>query len=277
MSADYGDDLHLALQLADLADTVALSRFRAIDLRVATKPDRSPVTEADTAVEDAIWAEVARQRPDDARYGEESGSVGGVRGRCWVLDPIDGTANYLRGVPIWATLISLVVDGVPVVGVASAPALGRRWWAHPGGSWTSDVDGSLRQLRVSAVTDMADASVSYSDFLGWPAVAEDSLARLTDGVWRTRGYGDFWSHLLVAEGAVDVGAEPALMPWDVAALVPIVEQAGGRITGVDGGPVLRIVGDDLLVSCGALSTNGPLSGPAVARILGAREGKDSGR
>lgn len=269
MNADFDEDLQFALALADIADEVALSRFRAIDLRVATKPDRSPVTEADTAVEDAVWSEVARLRPEDARYGEESGSVGGVRGRCWVLDPIDGTANYLRGVPIWATLIGLLVDGVPIVGVASAPALGRRWWARPGGSWTSDVDGSIRSLSVSKVTDLADASVGYSDFVGWPEVAEDSLARLTAGVWRTRGYGDFWSHLLVAEGAVDIGAEPSLMPWDVAALVPIVEQAGGRITGVDGQPVLAIVGDDLQVPCGALSTNGPLTVPAVRRILGA--------
>ena len=269
MNADFDEDLQFALALADIADAVALSRFRAIDLRVATKPDRSPVTEADTAVEHAVWSEVARLRPEDARYGEESGSVGGVRGRCWVLDPIDGTANYLRGVPIWATLIGLLVDGVPIVGVASAPALGRRWWARPGGSWTSDVDGSIRSLSVSKVTDMADASVGYSDFVGWPEVAEDSLARLTAGVWRTRGYGDFWSHLLVAEGAVDIGAEPSLMPWDVAALVPIVEQAGGRITGVDGRPVLAIVGEDLQVPCGALSTNGPLTVPAVRRILGA--------
>jgi histidinol-phosphatase len=268
MSADYGDDLDFALQLAEVADAVSMSRFRAIDLRVSTKPDRSPVTEADMAVEEAVWAEVARRRPADSRYGEESSSVGDVHGRCWVLDPIDGTANYLRGVPIWATLIGLVVGGVPMVGVVSAPALGRRWWARPGGSWTSDIDGGSRRLHVSAVADMADASVSYSDFVGWDEVAQGSLSRLTDGVWRTRGIGDFWSHLLVAEGAVDIGAEPSLRPWDVAALIPIVEQAGGSITGVDGKPVLQIIDDDLVVSRGALSTNGHLTDSAVRRILG---------
>ena len=260
MSADYGDDLHLALQLADLADTVALSRFRAIDLRVATKPDRSPVTEADTAVEDAIWAEVARQRPDDARYGEESGSVGGVRGRCWVLDPIDGTANFVRGVPVWATLVALEEDGEVVAGCVSAPALGRRWWASKGtGAYTGKSLMSSREIRVSRVTELDNASLSYASLGGWDAIGKgDAFAALIRRCWRTRAYGDFYSYMLLAEGAVDIAAEPELKVWDMAALDIVVREAGGTFTSLAGkaGPW----GDN------ALATNTRLHDAAMAYV-----------
>ncbi|MCU0299995.1 MAG: histidinol phosphatase [Candidatus Nanopelagicales bacterium] len=230
-----GDDLALALALADAADAIALDRYRAADLVVETKPDLTPVTEADRAVEAALRAMLAEARPEDPVLGEEFGGAMTGATRQWVIDPIDATKNYVRGVPVWATLIGLLVEGRAEVGVVSAPALGRRWWAARGaGAHTRGPDGE-RTLHVSAVRDLADASLSFSDHVGWRPGA---LAALTHGVWRARAYGDFWSHLLVAEGAVDVAAEPELNIWDVAGLVAIVEEAGGRITGVDGSPAL---------------------------------------
>ena len=163
---------------------------------------------------------------------------GGVPVRRWIVDPIDGTKNYVRGVPVWATLIALAdADGI-ALGFVSAPALGRRWWAtRDGGAFTRDVDGSTRAIHVSAVANVSDASFSFSDAVGWDLHGEagpTGLQTLVSSAWRTRGYGDFLSHMLVAEGAVDIAAEPQLAPWDVAALVPIVEAAGGRMTGYDG-------------------------------------------
>jgi histidinol-phosphatase len=229
------DDLALALALADVADGIALARFRADDLVVDTKPDLTPVTEADRAVEQALRGILAERRPGDHVLGEEFGGAVSARGRQWIIDPIDATKNYVRGVPVWATLIALAVDGAALVGVVSAPALARRWWAAPGaGAWVRGPEGQ-RPLRVSAVGDLADASLSFSDGLGW---APGALESLTGVVWRARAYGDFLSHLLVAEGSVDVAAEPELNVWDVAALIPLVEQAGGRITGYDGSPAL---------------------------------------
>ncbi|HEX6886777.1 MAG TPA: inositol monophosphatase family protein [Candidatus Nanopelagicales bacterium] len=228
-------DLALAHALADAADGLALARYRAADLRVETKPDLTPVTEADRAVEQALRAVLATERPDDLVLGEEFGGGLAQAGRQWILDPIDATKNYVRGVPVWATLIALAVDATVEVGLVSAPALGRRWWAARGaGAWTLGPEGQ-RQLRASGVRTLSDASLSVSDHVGW---APGVLERLTGSVWRARAYGDFWSHLLVAEGAVDVAAEPELHPWDVAALVPIVEEAGGRITGYDGAAAL---------------------------------------
>ena len=233
----YEDDLRLARDLADMAHVVALERFRAQDLRVETKPDRTPVTDADRAVEQVIRAVLAEERPGDSILGEE---YGGDRtsGRQWIVDPIDGTANFLRGVPVWGNLIALAVDGVPVVGVVGAPALGRRWWAATGGgAWAVDTPGATpRQLSVSGVTDLADASLSYNSLKGWREEGRtDDLLRLTDQVWRTRAYGEFWSYTLVAEGALDIAAEFDLQPYDMAALVPIIEEAGGRFTSVGGG------------------------------------------
>ncbi len=253
-------DLALALACADAADPLTMARFRAADLRVETKPDLSPVTEADEAVEQRLRALLAEHRPADAILGEEYGAAGDSQRR-WIIDPIDGTKNYVRGVPVWATLIALVDGDEVVVGVASAPALGRRWWAARGqGAWSVDpASASPRRLYVSAVAELGDASFSYSDHVGWnERSAGQGLFDLATRVWRTRAYGDFWSHLLVAEGAVDVAAEPELGPWDIAALVPIVIEAGGRITAFDGGPALA--------GGSAVTTNSALH-PTVLRLL----------
>jgi len=215
-------ELDFALRLADLADSLSLPRFRATDLRVETKPDLTPVTDADRAVERALRERVAAARPGEGVAGEEEGDDGGdVR---WIVDPIDGTRNFARGVPIWATLIALEREGELVVGVASAPALGQRWWAARGeGAWR---DGE--RLHVSGVTRLADASVS--------AAHGADLARLEPLVWHARGLGDFWQSMLVAEGSLDAAADARLHLWDYAPFVPLVEEAGGRVTALDGGP-----------------------------------------
>ena len=259
MSPPYADDLALALRLADMADRLTLSAFRRSDLVVETKPDLTPVTEADRGVERALREELARQRPDDVVLGEEYGGSE-TSGRRWIIDPIDGTKNYVRGVPVWATLIALAVDDDVVVGVVSAPALGRRWWAsRASGAWTrGPEDAEDRACRVSAVAELADASFSFSDSVGWP---DGALERITSSVWRSRGYGDFWSHMLVAEGQVDVAAEPVLDIWDVAALVPVIEEAGGRITAFDG--------SHILTGGGGLTSNGLLH-DSVLGLIGSR-------
>lgn len=252
------DDLDLALALADAADELTMARYRAGDLVIETKPDMTPVTESDQAAERELRRILAERRPGDGVLGEEYGG-GAAAQRLWILDPIDGTKNYVRGVPVWATLVSLTVDGTPCVGVVSAPALGRRWWAATGlGAWTRGPEGE-RQLQASRVSALADASLSFSDHVGWPG---DRLDRLTGAAWRSRAYGDFWSHVLVAEGAVDVAAEPELAPWDIAAIVPIVHESGGRITSYDGGPVMARV--DAPTS--ALSTNGLVHDEVVALL-----------
>lgn len=232
------DDLECALAVADLADSLSLARFRAPDLVVSTKHDATPVTDADTAVERAIRDALAHSRPDDSILGEE---YGGTRtsSRQWIVDPIDGTANFLRGVPVWGTLIALAVDGRPVVGVVSAPALGSRWWAATGhGAWSKATNHSAsraRRLTVSSVDDLADASVSYNNLKGWDDAGRlTALVALSRSVGRTRAYGDMWSYMLVAEGAIDIAAEFDLQPYDVAAVIPIVEEAGGRFTTIDG-------------------------------------------
>ena len=230
----YSEDLALALELAEIADAISLARFRALDLHVETKPDLSPVTDADRAVELAIKELLAARRPADGIVGEEFGNSGSGN-RKWIIDPIDGTANYLRGVPVWATLIALSVDGKALVSVVSAPALGRRWWAAPGLAKTSDIDGSVRDLKVSAISSLESASLSYNNLQLWDAHGYlDRLIALSRKVWRTRAYGDFYSYMLLAEGSVDVVAEHDLKLYDIAALVPIVEQAGGRFTAIDG-------------------------------------------
>jgi histidinol-phosphatase len=230
----YSEDLALALELADVADSISLARFRALDLHVETKPDRSPVTDADRAVELAIKEVLSAKRSDDGIVGEEFGNSGSSN-RKWIIDPIDGTANYLRGVPVWATLIALSVDGKAVVSVVSAPALGRRWWAAPGLSKTWDIDGSVRELKVSAISSLENASLSYNNLQLWDTKGFlDRLIALSRKVWRTRAYGDFYSYMLLAEGSVDVVAEHDLKLYDIAALVPILEQAGGQFTAIDG-------------------------------------------
>ncbi|MDJ0378586.1 inositol monophosphatase family protein [Cryobacterium sp. PH31-L1] len=239
------DDLQLALTLADAADAISSARFTALDLVVTTKPDRTPVTDADQAVERAIRALIAAERPDDGILGEEFGTAGSTT-RQWIIDPIDGTAGFLRGIPIWATLISLAIDGVPVLGVVSAPALGKRWWAAAGsGAWSSDTlpasagqaDAAPTRLHVSGIETLAEASISYGSLQQWDAAGHlDELVTLSRQVWRTRAYGDMWSYMLLAEGHLDAAGEFDLQPYDMAALAPIVQEAGGTFTSVDGRP-----------------------------------------
>ena len=231
----YQSDLDLATELAEVADAISLERFRALDLHVESKPDRSPVTDADRSVEQALKKILAEKAPNDALIGEEFGNTGSAS-RTWIIDPIDGTANYLRGVPVWATLIALAIDGKPTVSVVSAPALGRRWWAAPEiGAFTREIDGTTRELKVSAISDLENASLSYNNLQLWDQAGKLSeLTELSRKIWRTRAYGDFWSYMLLAEGSVDIVAEHDLKIYDIAALVPIVEIAGGEFSALDG-------------------------------------------
>ena len=283
-SFDLLDDLALAHALADLSDAISLDRYQAQDLVVTNKPDNTPVTDADRAVETAIREAIATHRQFDGLVGEEFGSDKGTSGRYWVIDPIDGTKNFMRGVPTWATLIALVqtdASGVEevVVGVASAPALARRWSAakghgafvrfNGGVSDTSlsdsadvDFDGSAqgineKKISVSKVSCLSDASISYSDFIGWGDRLEP-FQKMLASAWRTRGIGDFWSHMLVAEGAVDVAIEPSLALWDMAALDIIVREAGGAFTNTAGhnGPF----------SGSGVSTNGLLHNAVINQL-----------
>ncbi|MFF1611149.1 histidinol-phosphatase [Amycolatopsis sp. NPDC058278] len=252
----YEDDLALATRLADAADAITTARFRALDLAVERKPDRTPVTDADTAVEDAIRALLAAERPDDAVLGEERGGSAAA-GRAWVLDPIDGTKNFLRGVPVWATLIALVEDGDPVVGLISAPLLGRRWWAASGGGAFSSDSAGTRRLSVSKVSSLSDAYLSTTDLNSWTEYhSREKYLGLVDACWETRAFGDFWHHVLVAEGALDVAAECIVNPWDVAAAQVIVTEAGGRFSDLDGAGRYD--------NGSALSTNGHLHEAALA-------------
>jgi histidinol-phosphatase len=231
----YDDDLRFAHVLADNADDITTRRFRALDLRVDTKPDLTPVSDADQAAEESLRNVLRRSRPRDAVLGEETGRTG-TGPRCWVIDPIDGTKNYVRGVPVWATLIGLMDGPDVVVGVVSAPALGRRWWgALGGGAWTGRSLTKASPCRVSGVTKLGDASMSYSGLGGWSEHGLlDNFLGLTRSVWRTRAFGDFWSHMLVAEGACDISAEPEVNLWDLAALQVIITEAGGRLTSLEG-------------------------------------------
>ena len=261
---DYAADLALARALADDADALSLPRFGAADLIVESKPDLTPVSDADRAVEQAVRGRLARERPDDAVLGEEFGSAGSGSRR-WVIDPIDGTKNFVRGVPVWATLIGLMDGDDVVVGVVSAPSLGRRWWARQGGgAWATVLGGEPRRLSVSRVSAVGDASVSYSSFGGDEAWGErhTGFTALLHDAWRTRGYGDFWSYMLVAEGAVDIAAEPDLQLYDMAALYPVVTEAGGRFTGLDG--------DDGVLHGNAVATNGVLHDAVLATLAPGR-------
>ncbi|MCI4676718.1 histidinol-phosphatase [Candidatus Mycolicibacterium alkanivorans] len=255
-------DLAVALELAQRADAITLDRFGALDLRVDTKPDLTPVTDADEAVEAALREVLAAQRPGDAVLGEEYGGTAEFRGRQWVIDPIDGTKNFVRGVPIWASLIALLEDGIPVVGVVSAPALNRRWWAGRGlGAYASVDEGEPRRLAVSAVANLTSASLSFSSLSGWADLGMRSeFIGLTDAVWRVRGYGDFYSYCLVAEGAVDIATEPEVKLWDLAALDILVREAGGRFT--------SLAGADGPHGGNAVATNGLLHAAVLAALSG---------
>ena len=262
-------DVALALKMADAADVISMARYQSQDLVITTKPDNTPVTDADKATEKALRDILAKERPEDGLVGEEFGTSGADAKRYWVIDPIDGTKNFMRGVPTWATLIALVqVDAAGaeevVVGIASAPALARRWSAAKGHGATvrfnagvaefeigdssdddfaySDTDSNFqtlalapneKRISVSKVSSLSDASISYSDFVGWGDRLEP-FQKMLASAWRTRGIGDFWSHMLVAEGAVDVAIEPSLALWDMAALDIIVREAGGVFTNTAG-------------------------------------------
>ncbi|WP_326555358.1 histidinol-phosphatase [Micromonospora sp. NBC_01813] len=237
--ARYADDLSLAHMLADTADSISMARFRALDLGVESKPDLTPVSDADTAVEKALRATLARTRPRDGVLGEEFGAsvaAAGPGNRQWVIDPIDGTKNFIRGVPIWATLISLMEGDQPVVGLVSAPALGRRWWAAIGhGAYAGRHTAAATPIKVSGVRRLADASFCYSSLTSWEELGRlDAMLDIMRGVWRSRAYGDFYGYMLVAEGAVDAMVEPELSLWDLAALIPIVTEAGGTFTDLAG-------------------------------------------
>jgi histidinol-phosphatase len=241
MSAKHSleSDLQLALELAVIADEITMARYLAQDLVITTKPDSTPVTDADKATESALRDHLANVRSEDGLVGEEFGIQNKEAARYWVMDPIDGTKNFMRGVPTWATLIGLVErqdDGSEkvIVGIVSAPALNRRWYASNGnGAFTTLNQDAPRKISVSKVSELANASISYSDFQGWG----DRLIKfqnLISTCTRSRGLGDFWSHMLVAEGAVDIAAEPSLALWDMAALDVIVREAGGTFSNLTG-------------------------------------------
>jgi histidinol-phosphatase len=245
--------------MADKADETTMARFGAVDLVVQSKPDLTPVTDADRSVEEGIRAALSAARAGDAISGEEFGSEG-TSSRRWVIDPIDGTKNFIRGVPVWATLIALLDGDDAVLGVVSAPALGRRWWATRGsGAFTQTLGAAPRRLQVSRVGALGDASLSYASLGGWADLGRlDAFVALTKAVWRTRGFGDFWSYMLLAEGAVDLAVEPELSLWDMAALAPIVTEAGGRFTGLNG--------RDGVVHGNAAASNGLLHQELLAAI-----------
>ena len=236
-----------------------MTRFRAEDLVVEAKPDLTLVSDADKAAEELIRGQLRRTRPRDAVEGEEFETTGHGPRR-WVIDPIDGTHNFVRGVPAWATLISLVDNETPVLGLVAAPGLGRRWWAATGsGAWSGRSLTAAKRIHVSRVSKLGDASLSYSSVGSWRKVGrrEEFLA-LADDCWRTRAFGDFWSYMLVAEGAVDIAAEPELAVHDMAALVPIVLEAGGRFT--------SLAGKDGPWGGNAVATNGTLHDEVLERI-----------
>ncbi len=257
------DDLDLALELADVADRITLERYRADDLVVETKPDLTPVSEADTAVERAIRERLAVVRPGDAVMGEEYGSSTehAGNGRRWVIDPIDGTKSYVRGIPVWATLLALQDGGELSVAVASAPAMGRRWWAsRGGGAFVRDGLGDgPRPLMVSGIRKLEDAHSSYADIEDWENLGRlDVALALARACWRSRSLGDFWAYMLVAEGAIEIALDPVASLWDLAAPQLIVEEAGGRFSDL-GGARTADGGD-------AIATNGPVHEAALALV-----------
>ncbi len=233
----YAAELGFAHELADYADQISMDRFGAVDLKVERKADFTLVSDADKAVEDKLRALLADSGSTDSILGEERGRSGEAT-RQWIIDPIDGTNNFVRGVPVWATLIALAQEDEVVLGVVSAPALGRRWWAAKGtGAYVQVQDQSPQQIAVSRVCALGDAFMAYSSLQGWQARGLlDNFLALQDSCWRSRGFGDFWSYMMVAEGVVDFAAEPELELYDMAALVPIVQEAGGQFTSSAGKP-----------------------------------------
>ncbi len=246
---EHAEDLAVALALANIADHLTMPRFKAADLAVETKPDLTPVSESDKAAELAIRDHLKSVRPDDAVVGEEFGAEEATNSRRWIVDPIDGTKSYVRGVPTWSTLIALQVDGTSTVAVVSMPAVGRRWWAtRHGGAFAAKhaasptpgvphVTGSGERIHVSAVSDLSDAQMGWSGIEDWDAVGRGEAAlRLARACWRTRGIGDVWQYMLVAEGAFEIATDPEATLWDLAAPALIVEEAGGTFTSLHGEP-----------------------------------------
>ncbi|MBS1672811.1 MAG: histidinol phosphatase [Actinobacteria bacterium] len=266
---DFRSDLDLALRLADAADAQSLPRFDAADLHVSLKADRSHVTDADLATERAIREILEAERPEDGILGEEYGTSGDTH-RQWIIDPIDGTANFLRGVPLWGTMISLAVDGVARVGVVSMPALGRRWWAAPGlGAWAS-TESEPRAIRVSGVASLDDASVSFQSIAQWDDAGHlETLVALSRRVWRDRAYGDVFSYMMLAEGRLDMVAEFDVKEYDIAAAFAIVTEAGGTATAFDGTPTLS--------ARSALATNGVLHAAFLEQLRTSGADEQPGR
>ena len=257
--ADYTEDIRLAHLLADSADAITEERFRAQDLKIETKPDHTEVTDADRSVEKTIRSMISSTRPRDAVHGEEFEDTG-YGPRRWIIDPIDGTANFVRGVPVWATLIGLEVEGEMKVGLVSAPMLGKRWWAGEGlGAWTGRSLMKAERIHVSGISSLSDAFVSYSSLHGWISSGRgQGFVDVLRDAGRTRAFGDFWSYMLGAEGVVDIACEPELSLHDMAALDVIVREAGGRFTSIDG--------EDGPFGPGALATNGMLHREMLDRL-----------
>jgi histidinol-phosphatase len=251
------DDLSLALRVAAIADGISLPGFSSRSFGVSRKADNSEVTEIDRATEQAIVASLTSARPDYGIYGEEFGTSGPANAEAtWVIDPIDGTTNFVRGVPVWATLIALVRNGVPELGVVSAPAMGFRWWATKGGG----AFFNSTRLYVSKTQTIAEAHVSTTPNAGWQAVGGiPKLVQLQTDALRARGFGDFWQHMLVAQGAIDVAVDViGLQPYDNAAIYPIVQEAGGTITDRFGNADWR--------ANSSVSSNGVLHAEVLARL-----------
>jgi histidinol-phosphatase len=255
--SNFADDLELALSLADLADTLTFSRFRATDLKVETKPDLTPVSEADQACERALRERLAADRPDDAIVGEEYGDTGTGASRRWILDPIDGTKSYVRGMATWSTLIALQVDGESVLGVVSMPAINHRWWAVRGGG----AFANGRPIHVSGVRDLGDAQMVWSGIEDWDAIGRgENLLALARACWRTRGVGDAWQYMLVAEGAAEIASDPEAALWDLAPLKVIIEEAGGRFSDLSGAATVD--------GGSGVATNGHLHDAVLAHLGG---------
>lgn len=238
--------LAFAQHLADKADRIALRYWRQ-DFRVSTKPDRTPVTQADTEIEEMVRRELARAYPEHGILGEEFGALASDAPWRWIVDPIDATAAFLRGVPNFATLLGLEDQGRLVLGLISAPAMGLRWWGGPDlGAFENG-----RPIQVSAVATLADAHVCHGELKGFPNHGYGKpWDLLWPQTWRQSGLGDFYGHMVVANGGADFMIEPVVNPWDMAAVKPIVEGAGGRVT--------DLAGADTVYSGTGLTTNGLL-------------------
>ena len=255
--SDLAELLQVALHASDAADAISLSGFTSRSFRVTRKADNSEVTDIDRATEQAIVASLNSARPDYGIYGEEFGTSGPANAEAtWVIDPIDGTTNFVRGVPVWATLIALVRNGVPELGVVSAPAMGFRWWATSGGG--AFFNGT--RIYASSTAAVSEAHVSTTPNAGWQAVGGiPKLVQLQTDALRARGFGDFWQHMLVAQGAIDVAVDViGLQPYDNAAIYPIVQEAGGTITDRFGNADWR--------ADSSVSSNGVLHAEVIARL-----------